>query len=364
MTRMLIPANPADLLEVYNFQFQCIEPLINFIDYNELGIRINDPQTSSVQSEQDVLKNTQIVQDFLNRFLDGYIGVDGRGSKFVSVVDCLIGCAAGNVPIQCYFSDEDLCIINRSLHTLEHPCARFLMLPDQQLFLFIYGQGYSLSHPTQLISCASSLTTVAHEIFHAVTYFLGYNNKLPSLAVNGVSGSLNESYSDIFAIIVANSINSISSTNNSQWDWSQWDWNIYDLDTPLRNLMHPEYHSQARTMDGYDKRNNPNVKYYNHGIHNLAAYMIITARNRSGSSQYLFYDDVQGQVDVEGITELFYRGLKGLAWDANFTESRTSLYNTADILFKTDPRQSQIKDAINRAFEFVRIPAVANSNTY
>ena len=74
----------------------------------------------------------------------------------------------------------------------------------------------------------SARDVVAHEIFHGVT------ESTARLDYFGETGALNESYSDIFGILIA---------NFGQADVGQWDWKIgEELDgsgLPLRDLSDP-----------------------------------------------------------------------------------------------------------------------------
>jgi hypothetical protein len=355
---MHIRPDPVAHIEVYNFGFRCIK---SDNGNNLPGERIDNPQVSHIPSAIDAYENTLRVQDFLYRYLDGYSGVDGRGKPFILSINCLDGCDGSIEPkYYCYELYQFPCVIDAS-HSREYPYSCFsppyTSFSPHETPLFIYGQIRDPNNDIQFISGASCLTTVAHEIFHAVMYFQsGQENLEPRLEMDKVSGALAESYSDIFSVIVTNTARS------NLLDISQWDWKIYNFpNQPLRNLQYPNLSqdsSQAIHMDEYERtyRNTRIVEYYNAGIHNLAAYRIITALDRNMPGKHLFYDDAQGIIDIAGIVKLFYEGLKDLSSNANFTDSRNSLCNAVGSAFAGDPRQSQIEEAIDRAFDSVGIP--------
>jgi Zn-dependent metalloprotease len=213
----------------------------------------------------------------------------------------------------------------------------------------VYGQIET--YPGELISFASSLTIVAHEFFHGVTHF---SAKLGCRY--GESGALNESYSDIFAVIVA---------NRHQPYISQWNWEIGEPITncgfPVRNIKCPHKYHQAAHLDEYVEeqtyiddqgkvRKESNI-HHNNGIHNRAAYNIIIAQN---DNQYLF----NRPGDLKRISTLFYRGLIGIlnGENAAFKDSRESLVKAIPAAFENDDRQYEIEQAIRNAFNLVGIP--------
>ena len=91
----------------------------------------------------------------------------------------------------------------------------------------------------KLKSLAAWLDVVAHEIFHGVTQFsarLEYHNQ---------SGAMNESYSDIFGVILSN-------INNH--DIKTWNWELGEeiSGVPIRNIKQPSLFGQPEHMKYYE----------------------------------------------------------------------------------------------------------------
>jgi Thermolysin metallopeptidase, alpha-helical domain len=322
--RMLSPVSPPIL--VYNFSFRCI--------WSSYSPRLADKTLPSVIEAED---NTRTVADFLSVVStdngnDFYNGVDGNGKSFVVNTNCMEDCRGY----------KDLCPdFNRHCERENRVYNNACFLPEAGNERFFYGQFNGHRNSSELISYASSLTVVAHEIFHAVTYFQSIKKNGGSpLGTTGVAGSLNESYSDIFAIFVANSTNS---------DISKWDWNLYDPDNNvIRSVFNPNESNppQAIHMDNFDERNDI---YFNHGIHNLAAYKIITARDNDREKSYLFRSDLEGLINV------FYGALKNIGLEPDFSSSRDSLLNSATMRYGNDEKFPKIEQAINDAFDQVGV---------
>jgi Thermolysin metallopeptidase, alpha-helical domain len=324
---MLSPASPQ--IRIYDFNFQCI--------WSDNSQELADPALSAVQEAQN---NTRTVADFLSTVLadserSAYNGIDGNGKQFVLNVNCIEECSEENM-FSCF--DRSQCRFENRIYEN----AGFLACAGEEQFF--YGQVNIHGSPSELISYASSLTVVAHEVFHAVTYFQSNKNNGAPLGITGVSGSLNESYSDIFAIFVAN--RDISDVN-------KWDWNIYAPENKIIRMMnYPEmsFPPQAIHMGQHRKWDEDRNVYFNHGIHNLAAYKIITAKDCDRPGSYLFSGD------LERLIKMFYGALKEIGTNPNFSSSRASILKSANIFFSTDSKLPRIENAINDAFNQVGIP--------
>jgi Zn-dependent metalloprotease len=196
---------------------------------------------------------------------------------------------------------------------------------------FYYGQrGQGVP------SYASSISIVAHEIFHGITHFIC------ELASQYESGALNESYSDVFAVLLA---------NRDKPNIGEWDWIIGipatsgDLSFPLRDLSAPEMFGQPDHMRDYAHvAEDQGGVHRNNGIHNKAAYHLLTSRNSNGD--YLF--------DLDSAGSLFYYALYELRPDSTFIDSRIALTFAASRGFDQTQGQEVIV-AINNAFDIVGI---------
>lgn len=203
----------------------------------------------------------------------------------------------------------------------------------------VYGQR---SVGGVLRSYAVGLDIVAHEIFHGVTNFSA------RLEYAGETGALNESYSDIFGVIIS---------NFDQPDIAQWNWELgEELDgtgIPIRDLSNPRRRNQPDHMRDFQFLPNTSAGDYggvhiNSGIHNKAAFNLITARDIQDA--FLF--------DAASVSVLFYQALtQYLSRRSGFSDSRTAVELVARTLFRTDPRRDAKLRAIAAAFEDVGILA-------
>ncbi len=96
-------------------------------------------------------------------------GIDNEGLPFISTVNCC----------------------HKNYDRNQWPNAAWSSTYKQ----IVYGQ---VEINGKLTTYASSLDTVAHEIFHGI---ISFSSKLES---RGIAGALNESYSDIFGVIISN----------------------------------------------------------------------------------------------------------------------------------------------------------------
>jgi Zn-dependent metalloprotease len=184
----------------------------------------------------------------------------------------------------------------------------------------VYGQIRSANG--SFYSIANMLDVVGHEMFHGVT---DHTSRLEYVTQ---SGALNESYSDIFGVIIANRGRPLD-----RWRWeigSDWD----GPGTALRNLRDPTLHEQPKTMRDYVTatppytwgRNDYGWVHDNSGIHNYAAYRVMTAKN---GQTYLF-----GPAEIAA---LFYVALtQHLSRTSQFVDSRRAVIQAARSLFRND----------------------------
>ncbi|NJL09561.1 MAG: M4 family metallopeptidase [Calothrix sp. SM1_7_51] len=96
---------------------------------------------------------------------------------------------------------------------------------------------------------------------------------------------MDESYADIFAIMVA---------NQHLFDVRQWEWSLGkgfgENEDAVRDLRHPAAYGQPEHMDNYrylfgerpSADNDWGWVHHNSGIHNKAAYSLLTAENSQG----------------------------------------------------------------------------------
>ncbi|MCB2399352.1 M4 family metallopeptidase [Rhizobium ruizarguesonis] len=203
----------------------------------------------------------------------------------------------------------------------------------------VYGQV--LNGSGQLLSLAAALDIVGHEMFHGVT------DNTSRLEYAAQSGALNESYSDIFGIIIANRPNLDPRT----WSWKLGD-GFASGGGPFRDMSDPPSRGQPDNMSQYRPlpitRNKDwgGVHEYS-GIHNKAAYLILVAEQ---GGTLVFTPDEVAAVFYVAVTQFLSR-------TSQFVDSRRAAISAARTLFRTSPaaQLAQKVAAIESAFDSVGI---------
>lgn len=183
------------------------------------------------------------------------------------------------------------------------------------------------------------LDVIGHELSHGVT------ETTSNLVYKNQSGALNESFSDIFGVMInnwyPNEPNSIGS-----WNW-EIGANLGGGGLPLRDMRNPQRTNDPDHMNNYlqTKRDNGGV-HTNSSIHNKAAYNLLTSKDASGN--YIFTP-----VEV-GI--LYYLTLSRLSRMATFSDCLRTLKSVAAIYYSgnTVIRDARIA-AIQAAYTAVGI---------
>jgi Zn-dependent metalloprotease len=249
--------------------------------------------------------NSASVVEFLRTVLSRD-GLDNSGGPIVSSVNCL------------FFGE--------STGQEWRNAAR---IPGQM----IYGQRFVGG---ELVSYAVAEDVVAHELLHGLT------DETAGLVYEFESGALNESYSDIFGIIVS---------NFNEPDISAWNWEMGEelSGLPLRDVSNPPRFNDPDHMDDY--RHLPeNIDHggvhTNSGIHNKAAHNILTATDTSGN--HLF--------DAVIVARMFYLALtQHLSRTSGFLDSRRGVELGARTLLMNDPDMDHKLSVIGQAFDDVGI---------
>ena len=193
----------------------------------------------------------------------------------------------------------------------------------------LYGQDLFNG---KLRSMASSLSVVAHELFHGVT---GGTARLIYL---GESGALNESYSDIFGTLIANS---------RRPDIAKWHWHV-GCGIAVRDMKDPTQDGQPKLMKDFIKlpltlNNDLGGVHQNSGIHNYAAFNVMTAQN---GRAFIF--------KPHELAAMFYVALtQQLSRQSTFADSRRAVVLATRSLFR-DLTQKQIDirvDAVKAGFD-------------
>jgi Zn-dependent metalloprotease len=249
--------------------------------------------------------NAEIVAAFVRDVLKRN-GIDNAGRGYISTVDCIV-------------TDEST-----------GPGVWLNAYWDPELKQMVYGQRMREDGST--FSIAAVLDIVAHEIFHGIT------DTTARLEYANQSGALNESYSDIFGVIVANA----SRTHRKKWEW-RLGVGFEEDGLPLRDIKSPSKCGQPKHMKDYLRtRSDYGGVHTNSGIHNYAAYRVMSATSKG-----------KPVFSAQELGALFYLALtQHLTRTSEFSDSRRALLLVAQTLFRNDSTavRNTKTGAIKRAF--------------
>ena len=185
-------------------------------------------------------------------------------------------------------------------------------------------------------SLARYLDIIAHELTHGVT------ETTSNLIYRDLPGALNESYSDIFGIIIANWY------PNEPEPITNWNWKLGEGLTssggPIRDFSdpaaagQPDHFSMYVPLPQWD--DNGGVHRYS-GIHNKAVYHLLTGTDAGGNPTF----------PVRDAALLLYLTLSRLTRMSDFHDSRRTLESVTRAFYVGDPARRQVRlDAIATAF--------------
>lgn len=289
-------------VETYDFHFRSVH-----FDQEELPGKIIGHPPKWTKSGISAHQNTRKVAGFFKNVLNRD-GINNKGMPYVSSVNCINMVGTTEWRNAAWFGGQ-----------------------------IVYGQektteGYR--------SYASALDIVAHEITHGIT------DSVARLEYQGESGALNESYADIFGVIISN----WDEPNIAKWDWRLGE-ELSPEELPLRDISQPSLYNQPDHMIHYVEKElsrhaDHGGIHQNCGIHNKAAYLLMNSRDDDG--KHLF--------TKEELAYLFYLSLTKLATQDGFSESFNNLLNSAKSLFiNNKEKQQQALLAIDHAFQQVGI---------
>ena len=253
--------------------------------------------------------NAEQVAVFLRDTL-GRNGIDNRGGAMVSSINCVIAA--------------------------ESPAPREWRNAAWIGTQMIYGQRRD---PGGLLSLSINVDVVAHEMFHGVT------DSTSRLEYAFESGALNESYSDIFGILVSNFPN----PNPATWNWELGE-GLQPGGGPFRDLKDPARHGQPAHMRDFRQLTLSQDRggvHINSGIHNHGAFRIMIAAAAGapvltpGESAAIFY---------LALTQRLGRR-------SGFADSRRAVIDSARTLFRnlTEAARNAKIAAIEAGFDAVGI---------
>ena len=297
--------------------------------------------------------NAAVVMNFLMQVLQRK-GLDDRGGRLISSVNCIYHnvkfglMEPDNNPQPSEPRADNLLpfpIDERVYKQWPNACFHGNQMLYGQRILRISDEHGRVVEWT-LRSFASSLDTVAHEMTHGLTQYTA------GLQYIGETGALNESYSDIFGVIVSNW--HIPDINDWNWELGE---DLTDTDIPIRDLKYPTRCQQPDNMKNFrqleswqtpqDDNDNGWV-HVNSGIHNKAAYNLISATKSYGVPV----------ITARESASLFYLALtQYLAPTSTFVDSRRMVELAAKTLFRGEEattRQEKLA-AIAAAFDDVGI---------
>jgi bacillolysin len=254
--------------------------------------------------------NARRVHDFLKSVLQRN-GIDDAGMQLKSYVNCI------------YRQHQP------------GPEWKNAVWSDRQMW---YGQTRENG---KLRSMARHLDIIAHELTHGITEFTA------NLMYYREAGALNESFSDIFGIIIKN------------WDPGQpqtggsvaiWNWEIGtglgQGGLPLRDFSDPIRTGDPGHMKNFlDTDADNGGVHTNSNIHNKAVYNVLTAQKPDGT--YVF--------TPKNVALLYYLTLGRLGTMATFQETLKTLLNVAEILFSGSDDSAAKLAAITKAYADVGI---------
>lgn len=193
----------------------------------------------------------------------------------------------------------------------------------------VYGQR---QNGGAMLSLAANIDVVGHEMFHGVT------DNTSRLEYQGQSGAMNESYSDIFGILISNLGKEVDA-----FDWELGE-GLFTGGSPLRDLSDPTRFRQPKHMRDFvvTTRDHGGV-HTNSGIHNFAAFKVMTAKNSSGNFVFT----------AKECAAIFYLTLtQRLSRTSQFTDSRLGAVASARSLFRNDPSAARAKkiQAVEQGF--------------
>ncbi|MFL4975148.1 MAG: M4 family metallopeptidase [Microvirga sp.] len=272
--------------------------------------------------------NGTVVARFLREVLKRN-NIDNRGGRLISVVNCIVN------------DDEEL--------------GRIWPNALWDGTRMIYGQAL---YGRKLRSFATILDIVAHELFHGVI------GSTARLEYEGETGALNESYCDIFAILISNWK---VAGGIGAWNWRLGEGVADELPEGMRDFAdptrfrggpgHPDepYPKHWKDYWHLDDDEDKGGVHFNSGIHNYAAYRVMTAKARDGA--FLF--------TPEELAAMFYVALsQHLSRQATFAQSRRAVVLAARSLFRklSAAELTQRVRAIEHAFSAAGIEEPSQCN--
>jgi Zn-dependent metalloprotease len=202
----------------------------------------------------------------------------------------------------------------------------------------------------KLRSIAASLDIIGHELTHGVT------ENTCNLVYRDESGALNESFSDIFGVIIANREKGPAVYGNpDKWDWAI-GVDLGERGKPLRNMKtpkitgDPEHVKQMKDFDPADLEEDFGGVHTFSNIHNKAAYNLLTTRTgKRGSKTPLVFTP-------DEVAVIYYFTLQRLDRLANFEDVLETMLDVVKTVYPVPKDQAAKRAAVIAAYGAVGIP--------
>jgi Zn-dependent metalloprotease len=204
----------------------------------------------------------------------------------------------------------------------------------------VYGQ---VLQGNSLVSLGVALDIVGHEMFHGVT------DNTSRLEYANQPGALNESYSDIFGVLIAN--RGKADPRAPDWEWRLGN-GFNRGGKPFRDMADPTRQRQPAHMRDFRYTANTAAGDYggvhtNSGVHNKAAHLILTAGDAGG---LVFTPDEGAAIFYLALTQYLSR-------TSQFSDSRRAVLTATRTLFRAEPpdRLARRAAAVEAGFTAVGI---------
>lgn len=254
-------------------------------------------------------RNATLVFDFYNDVLKRD-GVDDRGMELISIVNC----------------------------TYKPPASKDWKNAVWFKQRMWYGQ---VDQGGGFASYSRHLDVIAHELTHGVV------ETTAALQYLGESGALNESFCDLFGVIVKN-LNGPDPGDLAKWDWELGS-GLKSGNRPLRDLSDPKKLNYPDHMDNYVKKpdwDDSGGVHTNSNIHNKAAFNVLTSKKSDGT--FLFAPRESALI--------FYLALTRLSSLSKFADVLAALHTVIRSRYLGRPDEIALRvDAVTAAYEAVGI---------
>ena len=288
----------------------------------KIPIRVADPEArfalsaSGVSAHLNVTRVFQFYNDILIRR-----GVDDEGSYLDNMVNCISP------------EDED------------PPQWGNAVWWNKKMW---YGQIEK--KPGKMRSLAANLDIIGHELTHGVT------ENTSNLVYRDEAGALNESFSDIFGVIINNRAKGPAVyANPDRWDWEVGS-GLGDGGKPLRNMKKPSvtgdpsHTDDMKHYDPADLAEDFGGVHTFSNIHNKAAYTLLTTRTgKRGSRTPLVFSPDQA-------AQLYYFTLQRLDRVATFEDVLETMLDVVKTVYRVPKDQAAKLKAVTEAYADVGIP--------